>query len=484
MSPIPAEYSSKALGIDVASLNGVTQDSRAVEAGYLFAALKGEQADGRNYISSAIKNGASVILMGQPPDNTNMELKELEGAKIVVSDNPRKAFAHITADFYGDQPDHMIAVTGTNGKSSVVHFIDQMQKALGMNSNYIGTLSGSMTTPDPVSLHKILSEIKKAGVNNIAMEASSHGLDQYRMDGVSLSVAAFTNLSQDHLDYHKNMDDYLAAKSRLFSDILPINGVAVLNADSIAYPKLRDICKKRGIKTLSYGDAGEDIRLISCDIMPAGQEIEIEINGETYKTHLPLVGRFQVMNILCALGCVLSIYPEKLREILAHTPNIEGVPGRLQHVSDGARHAYIDYAHTPDALENVLNALRPHTKGKLICVFGCGGDRDKTKRPLMGEIANRLSDIAIITDDNPRSENSDDIRSDIMAGIKTADAQIINMPHRREAIRKGVEILTENDVLLVAGKGHEQGQIFNGTTEPFDDVRETLGAMLGDKVKL
>ncbi|MGH1455880.1 MAG: UDP-N-acetylmuramoyl-L-alanyl-D-glutamate--2,6-diaminopimelate ligase [Alphaproteobacteria bacterium] len=476
MSPTHAEYSPFALNIDVASLMGVTQDSRAVQKGFLFAALKGVASDGYDYIPSAIENGASVILTDRAYDNA-------QGVQIVTTDNPRKALAHIAAEYYGGQPAHIIAVTGTNGKSSVVHFIDYLWKSLELNATYIGTLSGNMTTPDPITLQHLLAQMGEDGIDHVAMEASSHGLDQYRMDGVNIDVAAFTSFSQDHLDYHPDMESYMAAKLRLFSEVLPINGTAVLNANSAAFDELSSVCKRRGIRVISYGEAGEDIRLISRDIHHAGQNVKVEIFGKEYGVALPLVGRFQVMNILCALACILAQYPEKTEVLINALSSIEPVPGRLQHVTDGTRNAYIDYAHTPDALENVINALRPHTKSRLICVFGCGGDRDKTKRPLMGDAVSRLADIAIVTDDNPRSENPETIRHEIIGGMTGDGAEIMNISGRREAILLGVDMMGQGDILLVAGKGHEQGQIFNGVTEPFDDVRETLGAMLGDKVK-
>ncbi len=476
MSPIRGEYSPAALGIDVASLTGVTQDSRAVETGFLFAALRGGASNGADFIPSAIENGASVILTDQDVDNAS-------GVQIVKTDSPRKALAHIASEFYRVQPSQIVAVTGTNGKSSVVHFIDQFWKALELNAAYIGTLSGNMTTPDPVSLHKMLKDMHDDDLDHVAMEASSHGLDQFRMDGVDINIAAFTSFSQDHLDYHADMEEYMAAKLRLFSEVLPVNGTAVLNADSVAFDELSSVCKRRGIRTISYGKKSDDIRLISRDIHASGQKVIIEIQGNKYICDLPLVGEFQVKNVLCALACVLADHPEKAEELLAFAASFESVPGRLQYVSDGVRHAYVDYAHTPDALENVIGALRPHTRNRLVCVFGCGGDRDKTKRPLMGGVVSHLSDIAIVTDDNPRTEDPETIRHEIIGGMTGDGAEIMNISGRRNAIRAGVDMLEQGDILLVAGKGHEQGQIFKDKVEPFDDVHETTSAMLGDKMK-
>jgi len=444
--------------INVKSLKGVTQDSRKVKEGYLFAALKGELVDGRDFIDDAIKRGAAVIL-------------SYEGTKIdgnissILVENPRKMFAHIVSEFYQNQPDNIVAVTGTNGKSSVVHFVDQLWRSIGEQSAFIGTLSGSMTTPDPVSLHKILSHMSDDGVNSVAIEASSHGLAQYRIDGVNVDVAAFTNLTQDHLDYHGSMDDYLASKTRLFSDILEQDGVAVLNADIAQYQELVDICDRH---ILSYGENGADIKLRSVLAVGAFQHVEIEVMGNSYGINLPLVGKFQVMNALCALACVIATFPDKAGELVAALERLEPVPGRLQQVGGNA---YVDYAHTPDALENVLNALRAHCLGKLICVFGCGGDRDAGKRELMGAVAGRLADIVIVTDDNPRSEKPSDIRKEILSGINK-DTDIHEIASRREAIEFAVNLMDEEDILLVAGKGHEQGQVFDGFIEPFDDVFE------------
>ena len=463
--------------LDIQSLKGITQDSRQVQPGYLFAALQGETTDGRDYIPDALAQGASVILSDESVEPSN-------GAIFIIEPEPRKAFAHIVSEFYSKQPDHIIAVTGTNGKSSVVHFIHQLYRTLGENAAYIGTLSGALTTPDPVSLHETLAKMAEEGITHVAMEASSHGLEQYRVDGVNIDIAAFTSFSQDHLDYHENMGEYLSAKSRLFTEVLKQDGIAVLNADIPEYETLATLCRERGVSVCSYGEKGEDIRLLSREITGGGQRITISISEHDYTVNLPLVGAFQVMNVLCALACVMAQYPEKTNHLINALETLDGVPGRLQHVSDpdGMFNAYVDYAHTPDALENVLKALRPHTKGRLICVFGCGGDRDKAKRPMMGAIAAELSDIAIVTDDNPRSENPVDIRKDILAGMGE-QAKIHDINGRREAIAFGVSQLGQDDILLIAGKGHEQGQIFDGFTESFDDVYEVNNLFLKYKEK-
>ncbi len=343
----------------MASLTGVTQDSRAVEAGYLFAALEGGIVDGRDFIDDAITRGASVIL-------SDHSVTAKEGADFISSDNPRQDFAHIVSAFYAKQPKHVIAVTGTNGKSSVVHFVDQLLSGLGHRSAAIGTLSGAMTTPDPVSLHAQLAGLAEDGITHVAMEASSHGLDQYRIDGVDISVAAFTSFSQDHLDYHETMDAYLSTKVRLFSEVLGDGGTAVVNADLDAYDfALRGVCQSRGLDMISYGRGGLNIKIMRRDVVAGGQDLELNILGQTYAVNLPLVGEFQAMNALCALGCVMALYPDDVATLVGLLADLEGALGRLQHVSNGELNAYVDYAHTPDALENVLNALRPHTGGRL-----------------------------------------------------------------------------------------------------------------------
>lgn len=449
--------------INIEELRGVTQDSRSVKSGYLFAALKGDNVNGNDYIEDAVKRGASVVL-----SDGNVSIAS--DVQVIKSENPRKEFSHIVAEFYDAQPENIIAVTGTNGKTSVVHFVNQLWSGLGLNSSIIGTLSGSMTTPDSVSMHETLAQMSVDGVTHVALEASSHGLEQYRMDGAQINVAAFTSFSQDHLDYHLDMQSYLAAKSRLFAEVLPLGGVAVLNADSVAYDELKSVCKRRGNRVLSYGEQGADVNLLSCEISGIAQDIEIYVLGKAYSLRVPLIGKFQVENALCALACVLAKYPEKAVLLVDALSKLEGAAGRLQHVAskDGELNTYVDYAHTPDALENVLEALRPHTSGKLICVFGCGGDRDKSKRALMGKAAAHWSDIAIVTDDNPRSENPDDIRKEVIGNNKN----ICEIADRREAIEFAIEKLSKNDILLVAGKGHEQGQIIAGVTKPFDDVKE------------
>ena len=431
-----------------------------------------------------MKSGARVILTDN--DYVFPENLDLKGVYFVQSDNPRQDLSLICSKFYAPLPDHMIAVTGTNGKSSVVHFSAQLWQHENVNGIMMGTLNNALTTPDPVTLFETLGRLKQDnGVTHVAMEISSHGLSQYRVDGVPFKVAAFTNFTQDHLDYHIDMESYFTAKMRLFEDLLPVNGVAVLNADVSSYKSLSDVCKRRGIRTVSYGRNGQEIILRKRNIVGVQQEISLEVMGENYELIIPFVGMFQVMNMLCSLGCLIASTPNdklRIKTLVEAMPILQGVPGRLQHISDpaGMYNAYVDYAHTPDALETVLNALRPHTDKRLICVFGCGGDRDVLKRSKMGEISARFADVSIITDDNPRSEDPALIREQINAGIpeeikEEKDVRIVD--GRRAAIEQAVNFMQEGDILLLAGKGHEKGQIVGDTILPFDDVMELSNAL-------
>jgi UDP-N-acetylmuramoyl-L-alanyl-D-glutamate--2,6-diaminopimelate ligase len=466
-------------GVDIKALKGLTQDSRAVKSGYLFAAFPGTKTDGRSFIESAIASGASVILA---PIGTTLPANA--NAKLVTDENPRRIFAKMAAAFYGRQPEIIAAVTGTNGKTSTAVFVSQLWEALGYKSASLGTLglhgagierAGSMTTPGTTELHATLAELADAGIDHLAIEASSHGLDQYRLDGMNIKVAGFTNLTRDHLDYHADMNEYLAAKARLFTEVLDKNGTAVLNSDVPEFFHLKSLCADRQIKAISYGHKNADLKIISRTPTGAGQELVLEIFGKQHNLSLPLVGEFQAMNALCALGMTLAVNQDRLLDILTGLSKIKGAPGRLQYVPGHPKGAavYVDYAHTPDALENVLHALRPHTKNKLVCLFGCGGDRDKGKRPVMGKISADLADVTIITDDNPRSEELAQIRSEILGGAKDAK----EIPGRREAILTAVHSLTAGDVLVIAGKGHEQGQIFKAHTDPFDDVTEVKNSI-------
>jgi UDP-N-acetylmuramoyl-L-alanyl-D-glutamate--2,6-diaminopimelate ligase len=461
-------------------ISGLTQDSRAVKPGYLFAALPGTKTDGGKFIEDAVRNGAVAVMA---PAGTQLPANAI----LIPSDNPRRDVGGIAAKFYGAQPRFIAAVTGTNGKTSTVHFTRQLWQSLGFKSASLGTLglqgqgvtkSGSMTTPDPITLHATLAEIADKGVTHLAMEASSHGLDQFRLDAVKVTAAGFTNITRDHLDYHSGMDAYLAAKMRLFSDVLQPDGVAVLNADVPEFDALDSASGKRVV--IDYGYEGHFIRLVSCEPRMDGQQVKIEILGRKHEFHLPLVGAFMTMNVLCALGLVIAgmrdaaEIEEEGDHLIKALSKLEGAPGRLQFIPGHPEGAvYIDYAHTPDALENILKALRRHTEGRLICVMGCGGDRDPGKRPIMGKISVELADMTIVTDDNPRTEDAAKIRAQVLGGAKGAT----EIGDRREAIRKAVREIKKGDVLVIAGKGHEQGQIIGARVEPFDDAQEAFEAI-------
>jgi UDP-N-acetylmuramoyl-L-alanyl-D-glutamate--2,6-diaminopimelate ligase len=457
---------------------GLTTDSRQVRKGYLFAALPGSKADGRAFIPQALAAGAAAVLA---PLGT--ALPEGSTAALVTDENPRRRLAMLAAAFHGRQPAVVAAVTGTNGKTSTVQFARQVWDMLGHRAASLGTLGvtargldryGSLTTPDTVSLHATLAELAEAGIDRLAMEASSHGLDQYRLDGVEIVTAGFTNLSRDHLDYHGTMEAYLAAKAMLFDRVMVPGGAAALNADTPEFEFLAGRCADRGHRVLGYGLKGREIRVRRVTPLPRGQRLELTVLGRDADVEFPLAGRFQAWNALCALGMALGAGADP-EAAVACLERLEGVRGRLERVAETRTGAaiYVDYAHTPDALETVLNALRPHVHGRLVAVFGCGGDRDRGKRPVMGGIAARLADLAVVTDDNPRTEDAAAIRAEVMAGCPGG----VEIGDRARAIREAVRGLGAGDVLVVAGKGHEQGQIVGTETRPFDDAEEARKAV-------
>lgn len=465
---------------DVASdpvITGVTSDSRRVSDGTLFAALPGAKADGRAFIPQALSQGAAAILA--PPDTP-----EDAAPLLVKSGDVRRAYALAAKAFYGTQPKTCVAVTGTNGKTSVAAFCRQIWTRLGHHAASMGTLGVTagdvaltgpgLTSPDAGDAARMLAELAQRGVTHLALEASSHGLDQRRIDGVNLVAAGFTNLSQDHLDYHADMDGYRAAKLRLFDTLLPRGRTAVLNADSEAYNAFAGAGIMAGLGVMAVGERGRDLSLVSRRALPEGQRLVIEAYDGRHEVLLPLAGAFQVENALVAAGLCVAAgdAPEAVIAALAH---IQGAAGRLQRIGTTAAggEAYVDYAHTPDGLKTVLEALRPHARGRLIVVFGAGGDRDRGKRVLMGQVAARLADVAVVTDDNPRSEDPAEIRAEIRKGCP--DAQEIG--DRRDAIGWAVAELKTGDVLIVAGKGHEQGQIVGETVYPFDDATEVAKAI-------
>jgi UDP-N-acetylmuramoyl-L-alanyl-D-glutamate--2,6-diaminopimelate ligase len=457
---------------------GLTLDSRKVQPGYLFAALAGAKADGASFIDDAVKRGATVILAAS--DSVLPPLDK--GIVVVRDDNPRRRIALMAATFAGAQPRTIAAVTGTNGKSSTVHFVRHIWAMSRLKVASVGTLGivspgftreAGLTTPDPVQLHADLATLAHEGVTHLAIEASSHGLDQHRLDGLKLQAAAFTNLTHEHLDYHPTMDAYFAAKARLFEDLLPAGGTAVVNGDSDRARQLGEICARRGLRFWTYGAKGRELKLLRDEPTPAGQHLVVEVLGTRHEVELPLVGGFQASNALAALGLVVATGGDPARAVAA-LGTLTGAPGRLQLV---ARHktgapVYVDYAHKPEALETVLATLRPFARGKLVVVFGCGGDRDRGKRPVMGEIATRLADFTLVTDDNPRSEEPAAIRAEIVRGIPAERKNWVEVrTDRHDAIAQGMAALgSADDLLLIAGKGHETGQTIKGVTHHFDDA--------------
>ncbi|KAA1058253.1 UDP-N-acetylmuramoylalanyl-D-glutamate--2,6-diaminopimelate ligase [Azospirillum argentinense] len=473
-----ADAASSSVEVPAVEVTGLTADSRAVRPGFVFAALPGAKADGRAFIADALAKGAVAVVA---PIGT--ALPAGSAATLVADEQPRRLFARLAAAFHGRQPDTVVAVTGTNGKTSTVQFARQMWELMGLKAASLGTLGligpglddyGGMTTPDPVSLHRDLAAVKDKGIEHLAMEASSHGLEQFRLDGVVLKAAGFTNLTRDHLDYHGTMEAYLQAKAMLFGRVLLDGGTAVLNADSGTFAELAGICSQRGHRVFGYGLAGREIRVNGVEPLAHGQRLDLTVLGRGITVDLPLAGRFQAWNVLCALGLVIGSGADR-DEALATLTRLEGVPGRLQHVAThpcGAA-VYVDFAHTPDALETVLLALKQHARNRLIAVFGCGGDRDRGKRPVMGELAGRLADRAIVTDDNPRTEVPAAIRKEVLAGHPALE----EIGDRREAIRAAVRSLRPGDVLVIAGKGHEHGQIVGTEVLPFDDATEARAAV-------
>ncbi|GAB3126221.1 UDP-N-acetylmuramoyl-L-alanyl-D-glutamate--2,6-diaminopimelate ligase [Novispirillum itersonii] len=463
------------------AISALTADSRAVRPGTLFAALPGVKMDGHSYIPAALAAGASALLVKADWDGE-------APVPVIRSAEPRLALAWMAAAFHSAMPAHIAAVTGTNGKTSTAVFFRQIWGQLGQRAASIGTLGltgpdfetyEGLTTPDPVTLHRYLAEAAGQGCAYTCMEASSHGLDQFRLDAVPVEAAAFTNLTRDHLDYHKTVEAYFAAKAGLFTRVLKAGGIAVLNADIPEFPTLKRLTEEAGRRVWSFGRNGTTLRLTDRSIHTGGQTLSLEVMGVTHTVDLPLVGEFQAMNALTALGLVLATggAPAAAVDALNH---LTGVPGRLEKAGQRRNGAsvYVDYSHTPDSLINVLTAVRPHASGRVIVVFGCGGDRDPGKRPLMGEAAARYADVQILTDDNPRSEDPATIRAAARPGCPDA----IEIGDRRAAIFAAVDMLQEGDVLVIAGKGHEDGQIVGTVTLPFDDrlvARDALNQMEG-----
>ncbi|ESX45306.1 UDP-N-acetylmuramoyl-L-alanyl-D-glutamate--2,6-diaminopimelate ligase [Mesorhizobium sp. C416B] len=458
-------------------VTGISSDSRTVKTGVVFFALAGSKADGSAYAADAAKRGAAAVVVGKAGAVSGLSVP------VLSVDDPRLALALSAARFFGSQPETMVAVTGTAGKTSVAAFIRQIWEQAGFAAASIGTTGvvapgrndyGSLTTPDPVALHQLLKELAEAGVTHASMEASSHGLDQRRLDGVKLAAGGFTNLGRDHMDYHPTVEDYHRAKLRLFDTLLPKGAPAVIFADDPWSAPTIQAAQAAGLKVLTVGRHGDFLRLKRVEHERHRQRAEVEADGVLYEIDLPLAGDFQIANALVSAGLAISTGTPVAKALMA-LEKLQGAPGRLDLVGATANGApvYVDYAHKPDALENVLAAVRPFTTGRVIVVFGCGGDRDRGKRPIMGEIATRLADVVIVTDDNPRSEVPETIRAAILAAAPGA----IEIGDRRKAIHEAVAMLKAGDTLIVAGKGHEEGQTIGAETFPFSDHEEVRSAL-------
>lgn len=465
------------------ALSGLTADSRAVRAGMLFAALPGTAVHGAKFVGMALEQGAAAVL-------TDAEGARLAGAALadtdvalVVAEDPRAALACAAALWFGAQPEVMVAVTGTNGKTSVATFTRQIWAALGREAINIGTtgIEGAWTapsghtTPDPVTLQKLLAAAAAGGVTHAAMEASSHGIHQRRLDGVRLRAAGFTNLTQDHLDYHGTMAAYFEAKAQLFTRLLPDDGVAVVNLDGAKGSEMAELALNRGLRVLTVGKGqGADLQIAATRPDATGQEVRYLWQGRAFQTRLALIGAFQAENVAVAAGLAIAA-GEAPEAVLGVLPRLTGVRGRMQLAATRRNGAavYVDYAHTPDAIETALRALRPHVMGRIIVVFGAGGDRDRTKRPLMGAAAQAHADVLYVTDDNPRTEDPASIRRAILEACPDAH----EVGDRAEAILRAVDALLPGDALLIAGKGHESGQVIGTDVYPFDDVEQASVAV-------
>lgn len=465
-------------------LTGLAADSRLVKAGYLFAALPGSAMHGAEFIPYALRMDAAAILTDR--DGAKMAAESLAGwdGALIVAEEPRAALAAAASLWFEYQPEHIVAVTGTSGKTSVSNFTRQIWQALGHQAISLGTMGVegdfhaklAHTTPEPLTLHRVLSEAAAAGITHAAMEASSHGLDQRRLDGVSLEAGAFTNFSQDHLDYHADFEEYFAAKARLFDSVLDEDASAVINIDSREGRRMADIAKDRGLALTTIG-TGDDamLRILGQRYDATGQDLRFSVMGQVHMTRLPLIGGFQAENVMAALGLVLAV-GDPAEAALAALPGLRTVRGRMQLAAQRENGAtvFVDYAHKPGAVVAALQSLRPHVLGRIIVVIGAGGDRDKGKRRLMGEAAQKYADLVIVTDDNPRTEDPAAIRAAVMEG---AGREANEVADRAEAILRGVDALQPGDALLIAGKGHETGQIVGQDVYPFDDAEQASVAV-------
>lgn len=468
-------------------ITGLTSDSRAVRPGYLFAALPGVNDDGTRYIADALTKGAVAVLAPLPSAANSNTAPYAKRVHMLMDANPRRRFAMLAAQFFANQPPVSVAVTGTNGKTSVAEFCRQIWQGLGKRAASIGTLgvsgadihsrSGHVhTTPPPEILYAQLADLSATGITHVAIEASSHGLAQYRLDGMRLKAAALTNITRDHLDYHANAADYVYAKLRLFAEVMAPGGLAVLNREDKAFSDAEALSWARGHRIISVGGRYGDLRILDAGPRDGGQRLRISFSDREWQVELPLIGRFQAMNVLTASALVIGC-GEDAGDVFGALGALAGVAGRMQKIGVGPGNApvLVDYAHTPDALRTVLRETRPFAQGRLHVLFGCGGDRDRGKRTQMGAIARELADRIIITDDNPRSEDAAAIRAEILAGCPNA----IEIAGRAQAIQAAIADLREGDLLIVAGKGHETGQEIAGTQYPFDDRIEVANALAG-----
>ncbi len=461
-------------------ITGLTADSREMAPGMLFAALPGTLTDGAKFVPQAVASGAAAILLTQgSPAGQGLSIPVLEDG------DPRRALALMAARFFASQPETIVGVTGTSGKTSIVSFLRQLWQAMGISAASLGTIgidtptgpkALKLTTPDPVMLHKALADLADEGITHLALEASSHGLQQRRLDGIEFTAAAFTNLSRDHLDYHDTFEEYLKQKLRLFDTLLGDGRPVVINADSDSAKPFLEIAQARNLQIITVGERGETLRLAQIKRDGFAQHLSIVHDGKTHHVALPLVGGFQALNALVAAGLCLACGAD-IDEVLPHLAQLKGAKGRLEHAGTSHTGApvFIDYSHKPDALAKALEALRPYADGRLVVIFGCGGDRDRGKRPEMGQIACERADLVYVTDDNPRNEDPAAIRAEI---LKVASGAY-EIGDRGEAIGTAISQLKSGDVLLVAGKGHETGQTIAGKVIPFSDHEAVASALAG-----
>lgn len=453
---------------DDSEVTGFALDHRKVAPGNVFGAFRGARFNGEDFIAEAVKRGASAVV-------ARPEAK-VEGVPHLAAEEPRKLFAELAARFFAPYPDTIVAVTGTNGKTSTVELTRQLWRMAGHRSASIGTLGVTtaddqvktgLTSPDIVTFLSNVAGMERMGISHVAYEASSHGLDQYRAEGIPVTAAAFTNFSRDHLDYHPSMDAYFATKMRLFDEVVAADGTAVIWTGDGKSNDVIEHAKRRGLKLVTVGPGAETIELVSRQSTPLGQQLLLRHAGKEHKLSLPLIGAYQMNNVLTAAGLVLATGGD-WATTLSGMGRVSPVRGRLERavISPAGAPVYVDYAHTPDAVEAAIEALRPHVERRLITVLGAGGDRDHGKRPEMGAVAARLSDVVIVTDDNPRSEDPAAIRKAVLAGAPGA----IEVGDRRAAIAEAIAMAKAGDIVLVAGKGHEQGQIIGDQVLPFDDV--------------